>query len=107
MYSLDLLRPSSNDNSKELVPDWGKADLDKLAAALAEINWESELVGKAGVESWEYFKAKVDDATEKCVPKKNQKDRIKAPVDDKKCDEVSEKEKKNLEMVHHKQEQQE
>ena len=70
MYSVDLLRPSSNDNSKELVPDWGKADLDKLAAALAEINWESKLVGKTRVESWEYFKAEVDDATEKCVPKK-------------------------------------
>lgn len=70
MYSIDLLNPNVKDNSKELVPNWSKADLEQLSANLAELDWEAELSGKSGVEAWDVIKAKIDEETEKCVPKK-------------------------------------
>lgn len=70
LYSVDLLRPCAGENSKELVPDWSKADLDQLSACLAELNWELELSGKSALEGWDFIKDKIDEATEKCVPKK-------------------------------------
>jgi len=70
MSSVDLVNPCVRDDSKELVPNWSKADLDQLAANLALLDWESELEGKTGIESWDFIKLKIDEETEKCVPKK-------------------------------------
>ena len=70
MYSVDLVNPGGKDDSKELVPDWGKADLEQLSANLAQVDWEAELEGKAGIESWDFIKQKTDEETDKCVPKK-------------------------------------
>ena len=70
MYSVDLLNPGGKDDSKELVPNWEKADLDKLAANLAELDWVTELEGKSGQEGWDFIKKRMDEETDKCVPKK-------------------------------------
>ena len=41
-----------------------------MLAHLAELDWESELSEKSAVESWEFIKDKIDEATDKCIPKK-------------------------------------
>ena len=41
MFSLDLIMPvSSNNQTHEMVPDWAKADFDKMRANLADIDWQ-------------------------------------------------------------------
>ena len=70
MYSVDLLNPGGKDDSKELVPNWEKADLDKLAANLGELDWVTELEGKSGQEGWDFIKKRMDEETDKYVPKK-------------------------------------
>ena len=70
IYSADLAWPVASACSKELVPDWGKADLDKLVANLAEVDWASELECLTGLEGWEAMKKRIDEETELCVPKK-------------------------------------
>ena len=47
---MDLARPSGRCVSKELVPDWGKADLEKLVQNLTDQNWEAELASLSGLE---------------------------------------------------------
>ena len=67
----DLIMPSCNSSvSKELVPDWAKADLDKLVNNLAMLDWESELKGMSGLSAWELLKQKIDEETSNCVPRK-------------------------------------
>ena len=70
MYSPDLIRPSAVKSSKELVPDWAKADLDKLVSNLAQLDWESVMQSMSGVDRWEFVKKTIADETEACVPKK-------------------------------------
>ena len=36
------------DDSKELVPNWSKADLDQLATNLGKLDWAAELEGSSG-----------------------------------------------------------
>ena len=74
MFSLDLIMPvSSSGQTQELVPDWAKADFDKMRTNLAAIDWEKELEGKSGIVSWEYVKEVIDRETESCVPKKRRR----------------------------------
>ena len=47
IYSSDLAWPIASACSKELVPDWGNADLDKL---VAEVDLASELECLIGLE---------------------------------------------------------
>ena len=70
LYTVDLVRPGGKDDSTELVPNWRKADLEQLATNLTELDWAAELEGKSGQEGWEYIKQRIDEETDKCVPKK-------------------------------------
>ena len=69
IYSVDLVRPSSRNCSVELVPDWRRADLDKLAANLSNVNWSEELQHLSGLDSWELIKKKIDEETDACAKK--------------------------------------
>ena len=67
IYTADLVRPTSTISSRELVPDWSWADLDKLATNLAGLNWATELECMTGLEAWELFKEMIDKETEACL----------------------------------------
>ena len=72
MLSMDLALPMSG-ATLELVPDWAKADFQKISNNLSEIDWVSELQGKSALASWEYVKEVIDRETEQCVPKKKRR----------------------------------
>ena len=57
----------------EMVPDWAKADMDKLKEELAGIDWEEELRDKTTTDSWEFFKTKLLAAQYSCVPTKKRR----------------------------------
>ena len=61
---MDLVSPGGKDDSKELVPNWSKADLDQLATNLGELDWAAELEGSSGQDGWEYIKQRIDEETE-------------------------------------------
>lgn len=54
----------------EEVPDWGKADMDKLREELASVDWEEELEGLNTDQSWLKFKERLVKAQESAVPMK-------------------------------------
>ena len=43
IYSVDLVKPCQNRNSREMVPDWAKADLNQLETNLEAIDWKHNL----------------------------------------------------------------
>ena len=73
IYSVDLVRPSSRNCLVKLVPDWRRADLDKLAANLGNVNWSEELQYLSGLDGWELIKKKIDEETDACVPRKKRR----------------------------------
>ena len=70
MLKIKLSGPARETDSKELVPDWTKADMEGMKAAIMAINWEEKLAGKNGLEKWEIVKQVINDETDRCVPKK-------------------------------------
>ena len=50
MLKIKLTGPARKADNKELVPDWTKADLEGMKAAMLAINWEDKLAGKNGFE---------------------------------------------------------
>ena len=59
--------------STEEVPDWNKADMQKLHDDLQTFDWETELKGLNAKESWDKFKEKLHKVQEDCVPKKKRR----------------------------------
>ena len=70
IYSAEIARPASRASTMELVPDWCKADLDKLVSSLANVDWKAELNNISGLSGWEFLKKKIDEETHACVPVK-------------------------------------
>ena len=71
-HSLILVELTGNvrmNKTEQEVPDWGKANLGKLVELLAEIDWEAKL-NSTTQESWDVFKAVLDEVQQECVPKK-------------------------------------
>ena len=68
-----LVGPMKEEESVEMVPDWGKVDFQEMNSRMAAINWEEELMGKAGLESMETFYEKINKVVEDCVPKKRRR----------------------------------
>ena len=68
MFTKDLINLVSSIHTHEMVPDWTKADLDKISDNLRAIDWAHELEGKGAIESWEFVKKVIDMETENCVP---------------------------------------
>ena len=56
--------------STEQVPDYAKADFDKLKDCLASVNWEQEMTLLGAQDSWDFFKKHLSKAIEECIPLK-------------------------------------
>ena len=54
--------------SKQLFPNWKKANFSKMREILGEIDWLSELSPLNPAEKWEYIKNSIDSATNSSVP---------------------------------------
>ena len=52
------------------IPDWRNADSVKLCHMADCVDWESEMVNKGANQSWIYFKEKLFEIQNKCVPVK-------------------------------------
>ena len=70
---VNLVGPARDQDSVELVPDWSKADMEKMKENLANIDWESKFEGKSGVVSWDISRDVRKEETERCVPKKKRR----------------------------------
>ena len=57
----------------EEVPDWNKADMDKLRLELDSVGWEQELAGLNTEQSWNKFKEKLLAAQDSAIPKKRRR----------------------------------
>ena len=68
-----LVGPMKEEESVEMVPDWGKVDFQEMNSRMEAINWEEELMGKTGLESMEIFYEKINKVVEDCVPKKRRR----------------------------------
>ena len=53
---------AADGSSKEEVPDWGKADMQKMKAKLSELEWEDEVRELGGGEAMD----KLEQATGHC-----------------------------------------
>ena len=63
----------SDNDSMEEVPDWGKADMEKLRDELSRVDWEEDFKGLDSEQSWERFKEKLLKAQELAVPMKRRR----------------------------------
>ena len=70
MVKFEFLGPRREEDNKEMIPDWAKADMAGMRAAISEIDWDAKLEGMQGLETWEAVKKVIDDETDRCVPKK-------------------------------------
>ena len=60
-------------SSTEQVPDYAKADFDKLRECMANIDWSTELANIGAQDGWTFFKEQLSKATEKCIPLKSRR----------------------------------
>ena len=70
MFLTEIILPTKDNSSTEMVPDYSKADFSKLKDFLADIDWEKEMEHLSTETSWDFFKNKLDEGVEMCVPKK-------------------------------------
>ena len=59
MLMINVAGSLSDNDSMEEVPDWGKADMEKLRVELSSVDWEDALKGLDSEQSWERFKEKL------------------------------------------------
>ena len=69
MLEIDLSGPLVNSDSLEEIPDWTKADLSQLRAALQDVDWDAELESMTGTEAMDKFYMVLDREVNKFVPK--------------------------------------
>ena len=98
MMEVMVTGPGNEIGSKELVPDWQKADLEAMKAAIEETDWDTEMEGMSGVEAWEYFKRKIELETERCV-KEAQKGGKQTSVDEQEYSKANKEKEKTLEII--------
>ena len=65
-----LLGQPPDKSSKEEVPDWPRANMEKMREMLGEVDWEVEFGQLGGRESMDKFYQVVDRVTRECVPTK-------------------------------------
>ena len=77
MMMVEVIVPSSTNDTEELVPDYKKADFAKMRATVGAIDWVSELSLRDASNSWNYLKETVSSTTEACIPKKKRRNNTK------------------------------
>ena len=70
MIEISLVGPALDQSSKQLVPDWSKADYEAIKVALEEVNWEEEFRDKPGSDCMDILYSVIERETERCIPKK-------------------------------------
>ena len=73
MLEMDLCGPVKAAITEELVPDWGKADMDMLKDRLSKVNLSVIGEGLGAVAEWDRFKEILDEEVNKCVPMKRRR----------------------------------
>ena len=69
VLKIELIGPAREQDNRELVPDWTKANIEGMKASIMAINWEEKLEGMSGLERWETVKEIIKEETDRCVPK--------------------------------------
>ena len=77
MLEIDISGPARASATEELVPDWSKADMDKLKERLASIDWGEVGEGLGGIAEWDRFKEILEEEVNKCVPLKKRRKRTR------------------------------
>ena len=70
MLWIEVAADLTSSVSMEQVPDWKKADMNKLKEELAGVNWMEEMDGLDANQCWEVFKLKMEKAQDAAIPKK-------------------------------------
>ena len=102
MVQVEIVVPSNINETKEMIPDYGKADFRGMRANLDAIDWQSYLNDFNTEDSWILLKGKVTELIEESIPKKLRRDNSK-PLWVKcaeKCDACSSLEEETLETIH-------
>ena len=68
MILTKLKLPMNNVPTTEQVPDYAKADFQKLRDFLDKIYWFEELGGRSYQDAWDHFSETIDKATADCIP---------------------------------------
>ena len=68
MILTKLKLPMNNVPTTEQVPDYAKADFQKLRDFLDKIYWFEELGGRSYQDAWDHFSETIDKATVDCIP---------------------------------------
>ena len=70
IIQVEVIVPSRQNCTEELVPDYSKADFNLLREKLDVIDWRLSF-GEANTEDcWQLFKGKVAETVDECIPKK-------------------------------------
>ena len=70
MVQVEIVVPSNINETKEMIPDYGKADFRGMREKLDAIDWKSYLSDFNTEDSWMLLKGKVTELIEESVPKK-------------------------------------
>ena len=62
-----------NNVTFEEVPDWNRADMEALRAELCNVNWDEYLRDLDAENSWIRFKERLQQAEDRCVPRKRRR----------------------------------
>ena len=74
MVQVEIVVPSNINETKEMIPDYGKADFRGMRANLDAIDWQSYLNDFNTEDSWILLKGKVTELIEESIPKKLRRD---------------------------------
>lgn len=73
MLPIEVAGELTGKATTEEVPDWGKADMEKLREELGSVDWVEELQGLDTDQSWDKFKERLAKAQDNAVPKKRRR----------------------------------
>ena len=70
MLLVSLAGPDCEQSSKEMIPDWSKADYDAIKVAIEKVDWVEEFKYKSGLDCMDIFYDVIMRETENGIPKK-------------------------------------
>ena len=73
IIQVEIITPTSDNSTDELVPDYNNADFGRMRELLTGVDWESRFRGFNAEESWKKFKDKVSSSVDACIPKKKRR----------------------------------
>ena len=77
MIMVEIVVPSTTNETTELVPDYEKADFASIRKKLSEINWVEQLAKLDTEKSWLLFKETFNKTIDESIPKKKRRNNSK------------------------------